>query len=546
MKKLLILSLVLLVGSCSKSSRTPLAENEKPVYAQGYTARTSSITADCYASPTGVDTNTGASISLAKQHIQTCINAVSSGQTVIAEQGTYVENINFNGKNITVASEFINSGLASDITGTTIDGNHAGPAVTMTNGENNNAKLIGVTIQNGYASDMNSTGKGGGIWCYNSTPTINNLRIIRNSAENHGGGISASSATSTQPIILENLDIENNNGGAMGGGISLNDINASINNIKLINNFTPYGQTEGGGLYLNGVTIVGDLEKLYVYGNAASFGGGIYVANIVPNTITNIKNVVIANNTTMYAKGQSDDCGAMIGAAGIDIHIDSSFNSTVNIINSTISTNKTQGAFTTGGLGVTIDSSNTSSFVNAVNSIFWGNTSCWQGFYTEYLNQILVNFGWGGLTNSTLRASYNNIEGSQTEVFSYSFNGATPMPYPFTTSTWLAGNINSDPLFINPVPILTPQGSENYSISPSSPCVDTGTNAISIGGQSITIPVDDIIGTARPQNSIVDMGAYEIVQRSATGQPGTQLTAQPGVIPRSGIPSNGTVIHLHH
>ncbi len=39
--------------------------------------------------------------------IQAAINAAFDGDTVLVEEGTYFENINFNGKPITVASRFI-------------------------------------------------------------------------------------------------------------------------------------------------------------------------------------------------------------------------------------------------------------------------------------------------------------------------------------------------------------------------------------------------------------------------------------------------------
>ena len=60
--------------------------------------------------------------------IQSAINAANNGDTVLVSPGTYVENINFNGKAITVTSS---SGPVTTI----IDGNHNGTVVTFNHSE---------------------------------------------------------------------------------------------------------------------------------------------------------------------------------------------------------------------------------------------------------------------------------------------------------------------------------------------------------------------------------------------------------------------------
>jgi hypothetical protein len=121
--------------------------------------------------------------------IQDAINAANHGDTVLVKAGTYVENIKFNGKNITVKS-------IEGAKKTIIDGNKQDSVVQFINQETAQAVLDGFTITKGIGtkvvpqpSGVSGRTFGGGIWVYNnSSPTLRNL-IITDNYGMHGGGI---------------------------------------------------------------------------------------------------------------------------------------------------------------------------------------------------------------------------------------------------------------------------------------------------------------------------------------------------------------------
>ncbi len=123
--------------------------------------------------------------------IQHGIDMSDHGDTVLVAPGSYVENINYNGKNIAVGSLTLTTGETSYITQTVIDGNEEGSVVTFENGEDSTAVLDGFTIRNG---DGNLYDRGGGLFINNvygssepvTTPIFYNLNIIENTA--YGGG----------------------------------------------------------------------------------------------------------------------------------------------------------------------------------------------------------------------------------------------------------------------------------------------------------------------------------------------------------------------
>lgn len=90
-------------------------------------------------------------------------------------------NLDFRGKGITVRSSDPND--PNVVAGTIIDCKGLGRGVVFQTGEGPNSVLWWLTITNGSAGDF-----GGGIECYNSSPTIRHCIIRDSSAPDDGAG----------------------------------------------------------------------------------------------------------------------------------------------------------------------------------------------------------------------------------------------------------------------------------------------------------------------------------------------------------------------
>lgn len=127
----------------------------------------------------------------ARQSIQAAIVAANPGDVITVAPGTYVEDIDFLGKAVTV----VGSGVD-----TVLQGTGTGSVVTFRSGEGPGSVLDSMTITGGVA-DL-----GGGVHIAQSSPRLLRNVIFRNAARLRGSGIyvTRSSAEIRNNVVLYN------------------------------------------------------------------------------------------------------------------------------------------------------------------------------------------------------------------------------------------------------------------------------------------------------------------------------------------------------
>ena len=451
----------------------------------------------------------GTSWESAFKTIQEGIDAASQGETVIVALGTYVENIHFLYKNITLRS--VNPLDSNIVASTIIDGSQSGCVVTFSGTENETCTLSGFTIRNGEALAegggvcgqagylrythatiennviTHNSGGSGGALAYCSGAIQYNI-IAGNSAEKYGGGLYNCGG------LIKNNAITGNSAGYYGGG--LYECNGTIQNNTITGNSAGH---DGGGLGW----CRGTIQNNTITDNSASVGGALAYCDgtIQNNTITHnsagwggdlahcagpIENNIMAGNSAGVNGGGLDYCGGMIQNNRITGNSADEDAGGLFVCLGTIRNNSIAGNSARAGGGLYWCDG-----IIENNTITGNSATLWGGGLYQCSATVTNCIVWG----NTARADPQLCESS--------------IPTYSCIEGWIPGgegNIFMDPRFVNPDgPDNDPNTYEDneYRLSPPSPCIDTGKN------EDWMSQALDHEGNARIVGESVDMGAYE-------------------------------------
>lgn len=436
--------------------------------------------------------------------IQAAIDAVAPGSTVRVRPGTYFENLDFRGKEITVES--VDGPATTILDGSLPADPDAASVVTFDSGETSASILAGFTVQGGTGTDEFGTRRGGGILIFESGATLRG-NLIRNNTAGLGGGVFAISSN----IVLDgNHYLSNVAAGGYGGGLFATLVTGSIQNEKVESNQSRYGAgcwLRGGLLTIRDTDYIGNIASEWGGGlghshtsrdiirctfkdNEALSGGGLF---LLEESNTSVRSCRFTNNLAVEGGAvhhyefldtsfpQFENCvfelnraTARGGAFYLDSDLGPSFAPIVRGCTFFMNTADTAG----GAISM-----NGPAHLVVANSIFRGNHP--------------LDLGPGSKT-----VTYSNVEGG--------FPGV--------------GNLDANPLFSDPA-----EG--DYSLFPGSICVDAGENSEMSPAGSIV----DFLGQIRLTDgtdtgiATIDMGAIEYAPSPFDSRIGNVNTATAGI-----------------
>ncbi|MDP7217568.1 MAG: hypothetical protein QF439_04880, partial [Candidatus Marinimicrobia bacterium] len=362
--------------------------------------------------------------------IQDGIESAMSGDTVLVMTGTYIENINFDGKDILVSSLFLFNDDSSIIDSTIINGDEITSVVIFNSNEDSTSILNGFTLRDGLGNfadpdgDGDSYNYGGGIYCENSSPKLSNL-IIKGNASPDGGG----------------------------GGIFCYGADPLISNSIIMQNSS---SSIGGGLYCKAASNP-KLDNVIFDGNWSSHGGGAYLRN---NSIGVFQNCVFKNNFTNGTGGAislRNNANILLNEVLITENICDYYGGGIYCNNADPELNQ-----------VTITENESES---------GGGIYCRNGSEPSLLNTIVWNnigaeiYFRGNEDANSMTIAYSDIEGG-TDGITTNNNADVD---------WLDGNIVDDPRFCS-VP------ENNFTLVDNSPCAAGGLDSTHMGAYGVGCP----------------------------------------------------------
>jgi len=372
-------------------------------------------------------------------YISLAIMAAADGDTVLVQPGTYNGVISFEGKAITITSNYLFSSNVADIYHTILGGNYSDASlITFATGEGEGSVLSGFTITNN-----GTTAQGGAVFCDGTSPTLSHLRFIGNSAAS-GGAIFTNEAA---PVI-EYCEFEDNSATEFGGAIYLEASEMSLDSSLFQGNVCDGGGTvgRGGAIFVSYSTVA--LNNSNFYENEANVhAGGVYMS---------------------YASADIFQCQFVGNVGGGNVGAVYSYKSEhLEVINCLFYNNTGTNA---GALRFYTDVAPIDVPI-VLNSICYGNTPCEIFFADDNLSHDLI-------------IAYSDLGGGEDAIVTNDV----------ANIVWLDGNIDSDPLYVAPE-------YNYYYLQEESACLDAGILYFEYEGV-LYIDGGEYYGEARDQGAL--------------------------------------------
>jgi predicted outer membrane repeat protein len=400
-----------------------------------------------------------------------------------------------------------------------------------------------LTVKNGNGGNNN----GGGIYCMNSSPKIENCAITNNMTQEKGGGVYCENSSPT----ITNCTFSSNSADFRGGGIYYENSSPGITYCTFIGN----SAGEGGGIYC--FESFGSIITCAFTDNSARDGGGIKCKEYSSPAITNCT----------FNDNRASDCGGGImgctysspgitdctftnnwaGYQGGAIHC--CMNSSATITNCKIIGNSTDGE----GGGIYCNVGTTPKIINCIINDNLADDG--GGIFCDYISKTTItnctisdnwsyNDGGGIYCHKTSSTSIVNCilwqnKASETgnEIYP-DYYDSIDVTFSDIQGGWgteeemnLNHNIDVDPLFVN-----TAIG--DFHLAKLSPCTDAGDNTAPYLALTDFEGDYRIIDGKGNGTATVDMGADELLY--------TAIKAQVNISPHTiNVKSKGNYISCH-
>ncbi len=188
--------------------------------------------------------------------IQQGLNAAEDGDTVLVQEGRYVENLTFpNDISVTLASTRLFDDDDGIIERTVIDGNRDGTVITVNMENDSPVVIIGFTITNGQNREF-----GGGLFCTGANVVLQKVVIAENRA-NHGGTMYLMNSS----LRLDDFNLTENNADRSCNYLA-GDVELILNDGFVTDNYASiggafYSAGERNRIEVNNVIFLGDTVK---------------------------------------------------------------------------------------------------------------------------------------------------------------------------------------------------------------------------------------------------------------------------------------------